>query len=170
MTQRVTITLDDETAAALDGFMARRGYANRSEAMRDLLHGGLARAAEDAADPPGECVAVVSFVYDHEERELGRRLMDAQHAHHDLGVATLHAHLDHHHCVEVALLRGRAREVRPFAEALIAERGVRLGRLNLMPVPGGARHAHSPVPGGAPHAHAPVPGGARNHHVPVRRR
>lgn len=141
MTQRVTITLDDDTATALEGFMAQRGYANRSEAIRDLLHGGLARATEEAEDPPGECVAVVSFVYDHEERELGRRLMDAQHAHHDLGVATLHAHLDQHHCVEVALLRGTARAVRPFAEALIAERGVRLGRLNLMPSPA-APHAH----------------------------
>lgn len=149
MTQRVTITLDDDTAAALDGFMARRGYANRSEAMRDLLHGGLARAAEEAADPPGDCVAVVSFVYDHAERELGRRLMDAQHAHHDIGVATLHAHLDAQHCVEVALLRGKARAVRPFAEALIAERGVRLGRLNLMPAPGAASGAAS----GAGHAH-----------------
>lgn len=138
MTQRVTITLDDETGAALDEFMTRRGYANRSEAVRDLLHGGLARAAEEAGDPPGECVAVVSFVYDHEERELGRRLMNAQHAHHAIGVATLHAHLDAHHCVEVALLRGQAKAVRPFAEALIAERGVRLGRLNLMPAP--ARH------------------------------
>lgn len=141
MTQRVTITLDDETAAALDGFMARRGYANRSEAVRDLLHGGLARVAEEAGDPPGDCVAVVSFVYDHEERELGRRLLNAQHAHHDIGVATLHAHLDAHHCVEVALLRGQAKAVRPFAEALIAERGVRLGRLNLMPAPGKHRRA-----------------------------
>lgn len=141
MTQRVTITLDDETAAALDDFMARRGYDNRSEAVRDLLHGGLARAAEEAGDPPGECVAVVSFVYDHEERELGRRLLNAQHAHHDIGVATLHAHLDAHHCVEVALLRGQAKVVRPFAEALIAERGVRLGRLNLMPTPGKRRRS-----------------------------
>ncbi|MGG5817821.1 nickel-responsive transcriptional regulator NikR [Falsiroseomonas sp. HW251] len=141
MTQRVTVTLDDDTAGALDAFMARRGYANRSEAMRDLIHGGLARAAEEAGDPPGDCVAVVSFAYDHDERELGRRLLDTQHAHHEIGVATLHAHLDAHHCVEVALLRGPAREVRPFAEALIAERGVRLGRLNLMPAPGGA-HRH----------------------------
>lgn len=149
MTQRVTITLDDETAAALDGFMAQRGYANRSEAVRDLLHGGLSRAAEEAGDPAGECVAVVSFVYDHEERELGRRLLNAQHAHHDIGVATLHAHLDAHHCVEVALLRGEAGAVRPFAEALIAERGVRLGRLNLMPVPSKRRrtrqHGHRQV-------------------------
>jgi CopG family nickel-responsive transcriptional regulator len=145
MTQRVTITLDDETGAALDEFMTRRGYANRSEAVRDLLHGGLARAAEEEGGAlQGECVAVVSFVYDHEERELGRRLLNAQHAHHDIGVATLHAHLDAHQCVEVALLRGQAQAVRPFAEALIAERGVRLGRVNVMPAPSAKRvHRHA---------------------------
>ncbi|NGM21213.1 nickel-responsive transcriptional regulator NikR [Roseomonas stagni] len=139
MTQRITITLDDDTVAALDAFMAQRGSANRSEAMRDLLHGGLARHAEEAGEPQGDCVAVASFVYDHAERELGRRLLDAQHAHHDLSVATLHAHLDAHHCVEVALLRGPAQAVRPFAESLIAERGVRLGRINLMPAPRAGR-------------------------------
>lgn len=142
MTQRITITLDDDTVTALDSFMAQRGYANRSEAMRDLLHGGLARSAEEAGDAAGDCVAVASFVYDHAERELGRRLLDAQHAHHDISVATLHAHLDAHHCVEVALLRGPAKSVRPFAESLIAERGVRLGRLNLMPAPGRKRRGH----------------------------
>ena len=135
MTQRVTITLDDETAAALDGFMARRGYENRSEAMRDLIHGGLARAAEeDGTNRHDPCVAVVSFLYDHAERELGRRLLQAQHAHHHLGLATMHAHLDHHLCAEVALLRGPAAEVRGFAEEMIAERGVRMGRINLMPL------------------------------------
>lgn len=132
--QRLTISLDDETAAALDAFMAARGYSNRSEAMRDLLRGGL-RDALPAFDAKAPCVAAVSYIYDHHERELGRRLMQAQHAHHNLGVTTLHLHLDHDHCVEVALLRGATGEVRHFAEELVSERGVRLGGVNLMPVP-----------------------------------
>jgi len=132
--QRLTISLDDETAAALDAFMAGRGDANRSEAIRDLLRAGL-RDAAGASQPGLPCVAAVSYLYDHHERELGRRLTEAQHAHHDLGVTTLHLHLDHHLCVEVALLRGPASEVRGFAEALVRERGVRLGGINLMPVP-----------------------------------
>lgn len=132
--QRLTISLDHETAAALDAFMAGRGYGNRSEAVRDLLRSGLRDAAGEQ-DPMLPCVAAVSYIYDHHERDLGRRLTEAQHAHHDLGVTTVHLHLDHHHCIEVALLRGPAGEIRHFAKALVRERGVRLGGINVMPIP-----------------------------------
>jgi CopG family transcriptional regulator, nickel-responsive regulator len=132
--QRLTMSLDDDTAAALDAFMAGHGYSNRSEAVRDLLRAGLRDAAAEQ-DPALPCVAAVSYVYDHHERDLGRRLTEAQHAHHALGVTTLHIHLDHHLCVEVALLRGPGGEVRSFAEALVRERGVRLGGINMMPIP-----------------------------------
>lgn len=136
--QRLTISLDDETARALDAFMAARGDGNRSEAVRDLLRAAL-RDEAGAKAPGTPCVAAVSYLYDHHERELARRLTEAQHAHHDLGVTTLHLHLDHHLCVEVALLRGAAGEVQAFAEALVRERGVRLGGINLMPVPAAAQ-------------------------------
>lgn len=140
---RITVTLDDETAAGLDAFMQARGYANRSEAMRDLLRGAL-RDSGTAQRRDVPCMAVVSYIYDHHQRDLGRRLMRAQHEHHALGVATLHAHLDHEHCLEVVLLRGTTAAVRRFAEALVAERGVRLGGMNLLPLTDvGAAHPPS---------------------------
>ncbi len=61
-------------------------------------------------------------------------------------VATTHAHLDHDQCIETVLLRGATRDLRAFADALIAERGVRHGSLNLVPVDVGAgqpRHVHA---------------------------
>lgn len=132
--QRLTITLDDDIAQALDAFMVAQGYSNRSEAIRDLLRGPL-RDAEAAREPLMPCMAVVSYVYDHHERDLGRRLMRTQHDHHALGIETLHTHLDHDHCLEVAVLRGEAKEVQDFAQALIRERGVRFGGVNLLPAP-----------------------------------
>jgi CopG family transcriptional regulator, nickel-responsive regulator len=144
--QRITVTLDDETAGGLDAFMRARGYANRSEAMRDLLRGAL-RDAGTAQAPAAPCMAVVSYIYDHHQRDLGRRLMQAQHDHHALGVATLHTHLDHDNCLEVVLLRGTAEAVRRFSAALVSERGVRLGGMNLLPLPGAPAAA-------APHGHA----------------
>jgi CopG family nickel-responsive transcriptional regulator len=97
-------------------------------------------------------MAVVSYIYDHHQRDLGRRLMQAQHDHHALGVATLHTHLDHDNCLEVVLLRGAAEAVRGFAQALVSERGVRLGGMNLLPLPAAAPHDH-----GAAHPDAAVP-------------
>lgn len=132
--QRLTISLDDETVRALDQFMRAHGYSNRSEAMRDLIRAAL-RDHDLAMGGDGRCVAVVSYVFNHHERDLGKRLLVTQHAHHDLGVATLHAHLDPVHCLEVTVLRGKAGEVRAHADRLIRERGVRFGGVNLLPTP-----------------------------------
>ena len=144
--QRVTITIDDELGGELDRFMAARGYANRSEAIRDLARSGLQQAASETAGSR-ECVATLSYVYDHEARELPKRLTRDFHDHHDLAQATLHVHLDHESCLEVTVLKGRSADVKAFADHVIAERGVRHGHVLFMPTDGGApahHHGHAP--------------------------
>jgi CopG family nickel-responsive transcriptional regulator len=140
--QRMTVTLDDEIADGLDAFVRARGYTNRSEAMRDPLRGSL-RDISAAGRLEQLCIAVVSDIYDHHARDPGQRLMRAQHDHHALGVATLHTHLDHDHCLEVVLLRGPTSAMRGFGEAPVAERGERLGGVNLLP-PRGMTAARAP--------------------------
>ncbi|MBR7512823.1 nickel-responsive transcriptional regulator NikR, partial [Mycobacterium tuberculosis] len=49
------------------------------------------------------------------------------HHHHGLSLAPTHVHLDGDTCLDVALLRGAADEVRHLADHVIAERGVRHG-------------------------------------------
>ncbi len=131
--QRITITIDDDLLAEVDRFMQIRGYEARSEVFRDLLRAGLERVHEQS-DGPGECVAALTYVYDHEMRGLSKRLCDTGHEHHDLVLTTLHVHLNHESCMEVAILRGKTAEVRHYAGHLIAERGVRHGRLVTVPV------------------------------------
>lgn len=131
--QRTTITLDDDLMKRLDEFMRERGYANRSEAIRDLVRAGLEQVTLEAS-PRAQCLAAAIYVYDHSARELAGRLTRAAHEHHDLSLATLHVHLDHDSCMEVTVLRGEVGEVRHFADHVIAERGVRHGRLVLVPV------------------------------------
>ncbi len=86
--QRVTITVDDELAAELDRFMAARGYANRSEAIRDLARSGLQQAATEVGSTR-PCVAALVYLYDHEARELPKRLTRDFHERHDLAHTTL---------------------------------------------------------------------------------
>jgi CopG family transcriptional regulator, nickel-responsive regulator len=140
--QRFTISLDDHLAAEFDELIARRGYGNRSEAVRDLLRGHLDRLRETMA-PKTACVACLSYVYNHHERELAERLLSLQHEHHDLSVAQMHAHLDHDHCIETVILRGPAQSVRRFADAVIAERGVHHGALNLIVADTAGEHKHA---------------------------
>src|SRR4051794_24224265 len=127
--QRITMSVDDDLLAALDRHVKERRYGGRSEALRDILRGLKARqqltnrGQEPAAD--GYCIATLAYVYDHATRELGKRLTEAQHRHHDLQVATMHVHLDHDSCLEVCVLRGVVREVAALADETISQRGVR---------------------------------------------
>lgn len=131
--QRITVTLDDELLEAVDKMIARRGYQNRSEAIRDLTRAGLAEFDErSVGDQQG--VAALVYVYDHEGRALARRLTRAFHDHHDLSMTTLHVHLDHESCLEVAVLRGAMNDIHDFAAQITSERGVRHGRLVAVPV------------------------------------
>jgi len=103
--QRITITLDDELLMALDRVISECGYQNRSEAIRDLARAGIAQfQVQEQADYSPEVVGTLSFVYDHRERELAKRLTGSFHDHHDLSVASMHVHLDHDSCLEVAVL------------------------------------------------------------------
>lgn len=141
--ERITISLDADLAAEFDRLIGERGYRNRSEAMRDLLRAHLEQSRLQKGGT-GHCVANLSYVFNHHQRELAERLTALQHGQHDLTVATMHAHLDHENCLETVLLRGPTAAVRGFADALIAERGVRHGQLNVIDVDvdGGAGHEH----------------------------
>ena len=152
--ERFTVSLDAGLAAEFDRLIAERGYRNRSEAVRDLLREALERSRQ-AAGAEGHCVANLSYVYNHHERDLAERLTALQHGQHDLTVATMHAHLDHEHCLESVILRGATAAVRAFADAMTAERGVRHGQLNLVSVDvdSGHDHHHGYVPRGKVRQH-----------------
>jgi CopG family nickel-responsive transcriptional regulator len=152
--ERITISLDADLAAEFDRLIAERGYRNRSEAIRDLLRAHLEQARQERGEAT-HCVASLSYVYNHHERDLAERLTALQHGRHDLTVATLHAHLDHENCLESVILRGPTAAVRSFSDALIAERGVRHGRLNLIDVEvdAGREHHHGYKPVGRTQGH-----------------
>jgi CopG family nickel-responsive transcriptional regulator len=151
--QRITITLDDALDEEFEQFRAARGYDNRSEAIRDLIRARL-EAERLHQEPAGECVANLTYVYNHHERELATRLTRSHHDHHDLAIATLHVHLDHDNCLETVLLRGPADRVRAFADSVVAQPGVRNGRLYILPVEiSEQQHRHGDRDGGHRHLH-----------------
>lgn len=138
--QRLTISLDDRLAQELDELMRLRGYSSRSEAFRDMLRRDLGQQAA-TANPQALFIAVLSYVYDHHERQLATRLTELQHHHHELTVSTMHAHLSHEECVETAILRGPLGVLSDFAQSVIAQTGVRHGSINLIPLEAPAKDA-----------------------------
>jgi len=131
--ERITISLDDELISQFEEYLKRRSYKNRSEAIRDMIRDTLEVDRMEQTDS-GHCVGTLSYLFNHEERELARRLTHAHHHHHDVSISTLHVHLDHENCLETVVVSGPIRQVEAFANAIITQPGVRHGRLNLIPV------------------------------------
>ncbi len=119
---RISISLEENLLESFDKLIAAKGYATRSEAIRDLIRDLLIR--QEARHKHGEQVAVVTMVYDHHARELAAKLIDKQHHHHDLVVSSLHVHLGERHCLEVSVLRGPGHEVMHLGDELLATKGV----------------------------------------------
>ncbi|MEO8936171.1 MAG: nickel-responsive transcriptional regulator NikR [Burkholderiaceae bacterium] len=162
--ERFTISLDDKLAHEFDALIATRGYATRSEAVRDLIRAELERMRQQQ-DAKGQCIACLSYVFNHHELDLADRITTFQHEHHDLTVSTMHAHLDHDHCIETVILKGKTTAVRAFADALCAERGVHHGNVNLIGVDAHEPHAKSSIGGRGTAAHGHSHGIGAHRHV-----
>ena len=122
MLHRVTISLDEQLACEFDRLIDDQRYQSRSEAVRDLVRKAVEVHRLADADT-GDCVASLSYVYDHGTRALAQRLVNLQHEHHHIVVSTTHVHLDHASCLETSILKGPVAAVRALSNAIKAERG-----------------------------------------------
>ncbi|MGH7255151.1 MAG: nickel-responsive transcriptional regulator NikR [Nitrospirales bacterium] len=125
---RFGVSLDHHLLADFDRLIARRKYATRSEAIRDLIRDNLVRREWDENK---ETVGTITIVYDHHLPDLTEKLTGTQHRYHKLILSTLHVHLDHDHCLEVLVVRGRGTDVRRVADSLISTKGVKHGKLTM---------------------------------------
>jgi CopG family nickel-responsive transcriptional regulator len=124
---RFGVSMDTELLAAFDALIRRKGYANRSEAIRDLVRDVLIKTEWESDDGP--TAAALCLVYDHHVPDLTERLTRIQHDSGELIVSTLHVHLTHRDCLEVIVLKGLPSRIRALADRLLTDRGVKHGQL-----------------------------------------
>ena len=117
---RFGVAMEPSLLEKLDQLAAARG-CNRSEVLRDLTRKEASRAALDDRVP---AYAAVTLVYNHHVRELSARLTELQHELGDQVRSTLHVHLDHDHCLEVIVMRGRSDQLRDATNHMLGTRGV----------------------------------------------
>lgn len=113
----------------LDEMVGEKGYDNRSLAIADMIRAHLVEHRQQ--DSKGEIAGTITLVYDHHKQHVQEALTDIQHDHHEVIVSTLHVHLDHHNCLEVLVVRGQAGVIKKIADALIAAKGVKHGKLTV---------------------------------------
>ena len=128
MLKRFTVSMEDTLLDDFDNFIREHHYQNRSEALRDLIRGRII-GKEWQADK--YVMGVISLVYDHHQHKLQDKVTELQHDFHHQIVSTTHVHMDHHNCLEVIIVRGKAGEVRALSDSLRAMRGVRNANLSM---------------------------------------
>jgi len=125
--ERFGVSMEQELLTRFDALIEERGYASRSEAIRDLVRQELVK--DEWADPNTEVVGTLTIVYEHHEHELAHALAELQHQYHEAIICNTHVHLDGHNCLEVIIVKGRSSRVKAIANTLISTRGVKHGQL-----------------------------------------
>lgn len=126
---RFTISIPPELLVRFDEVSAKKGYASRSEAVRDALRDHLVAHEWSSESGGAEVVGTITLVYEHDARRLSEELTGRQHQSRERILSTLHLHLDERNCLEVLVVRGPGPELARLADALISLRGVKFGRL-----------------------------------------
>ncbi len=125
--KRFGVSLPADLLDEFDVKLKEKMYANRSEAIRDLIRDFLITEKWKASDE--EVYGSLTLIYDHEKRGISDKLTDIQHDDHAHIVSTMHIHLDKHNCMEMMAIKGRAPDVKTIADRLISTKGVQHGKL-----------------------------------------
>jgi CopG family nickel-responsive transcriptional regulator len=128
-TVRFGVAMDDDLLWKFDRVVDRKGYENRSEAIRDLVRNLLVEEEWAAGDE--ETVGTITLVYDHHVHDLQDTLTDLQHNLHEDIISSVHVHLDAHNCLEVLIVKGKSGDIKTAADKLIGTKGVKHGRLTM---------------------------------------
>jgi len=149
---RFGVSIDSDLLTHFDKLIAKKGYNNRSEAIRDMIRENM---VNEEWDSDQETVGTITIVYDHHTRDLSANLTHIQHSFPGKIISVLHVHLDHNNCLEVLVVHGKAHILQELANQLTSTRGVKNGKLTMTTtgesMPSSGDHAH---PHGIDHDHS----------------
>jgi CopG family nickel-responsive transcriptional regulator len=126
---RISVSMSRTLLRKLDRMVQEKGYDNRSLAIGDMIADNLVEHQRELGDV--DAVGTVTLVYDHHKPHVQENLTELQHDHLHTIVSALHVHLDHHNCMEVLVVRGKASALNAFANRLIGAKGVKHGKLSI---------------------------------------
>ena len=126
---RFGVSIESDLLESFDRLISDRGYANRSEALRDLIRDTLVQSRLEAEPERADVLGSLTLVYDHHAHDLTERMAELQHDHNELVVSVLHVHVSHEDCMEVIMLRGQYFEVKSLTDSLLSLKGIKHGKL-----------------------------------------
>lgn len=118
---RVSLSLEQSLLDSLEQLVAKNGYENRSEFIRDLIRDHL---AHDQWQSGEEVLGTLTLIYNHHQRGVTEKLVELQHHSGEHILASTHVHLSHEICAEMIMLRGSGSGIIKLTNALKQLRGV----------------------------------------------
>lgn len=126
-TIRFTVSLPEGMMEELDTNVTGKGYASRSEFIRDLIREKM--NDEQWQTGQGEVAGVLTIIYDHHQRGLTEKLISVQHSDAAHILCNTHVHVDHHNCLETIIIKGRAEAINDIAIRIGGLKGVKFSKL-----------------------------------------
>jgi len=130
MTEKITrfgVSIEPELLKKFDRIIKKKGYYNRSEAIRDIIRENILKV--DTLNLNLDAVGTLTMIYDHHEGTLTNKLLNLQHNHFNEILSTTHIHIDHHNCLEVLVLKGKTGNIKKLADNIKALKGIKHGEL-----------------------------------------
>jgi len=127
---RFGVSIDQDLLENYDRLINERGYATRSEALRDLIRDALIQQKIEMQTGI-QALGSLTLVYDHHARNLTQEMGEIQHRFHDNILSVMHLHVSHDDCLEIVALRGIVAEIIELANALLSLKGIKNGKLFL---------------------------------------
>lgn len=130
--KRIGVSLEGHLLDKFDNLVEQREYENRSEALRDLIRDTLLQHSWNKDE---QIVAgSILLFYDHRKRHLMEDLTRIQHDMHNHVMATTHFHLDEANCLELIVVKGKAREIQQLRNKLASIKGVTYSGFTVAPI------------------------------------
>jgi len=124
---RFGVSVPEELLEKFDRIIEEKGYVNRSEAIRDLMRDFIIRHEWETGD--AEVAGTITMLYNHDEADVVKELLDLQHDYLNEIVSSIHVHMDEHNCLEVVIVKGKASRIKEIADRLLSLKGVKHGKL-----------------------------------------
>ena len=127
--ERISITIPQDVLQQLDGMVNTRGYANRSQAINEILNREITEYNYEIGDQV--MAGSITLFYQNSKANLQTRLATIQRKHIAEVISSLHVLLEEDHTMEVLLVQGPVKKLREIADKLISTKGVKSGTLTL---------------------------------------
>jgi CopG family nickel-responsive transcriptional regulator len=124
---RFGVSIEPDLLKKFDKTIKKKGYTNRSEAIRDIIRKNL--IIEKSKDTQGESLGTLTIIYDHHTGNLTNRLLNLQHNHANEILSTTHIHIDHKNCLEILALKGKTTNIQKLADNIKSLKGIKHGEL-----------------------------------------